>query len=59
MKKNPFKELETDKEVPEEVKENVMKDIASVKLFMELGDLFFIKYPSVIEDFFKTKNNKS
>ncbi|WP_155839744.1 hypothetical protein [Aquimarina latercula] len=55
MKKNPFKDLETNKEVPEEIKKAVMEDISSVKLLMELGDLFFVKYPSLIESFFKTK----
>lgn len=54
-KRNPFKEIETNKKVPTELRQKVMKEIASVKLLMELGDLFFVKYPSVIEDFFKTK----
>ena len=54
-KRNPFKEIETNKEVPEELKESVMKEIASLTLLKELGDLFFIKYPSVIESFFKSK----
>ena len=54
MKNNPFKELETNKEVPEEVKKNVMHDIASIKLLKELGDLFSIKYSEVVKSFFKT-----
>lgn len=53
--KNPFKELETKKDVPEEIKKELMEDISSVRLIMELGDLFFSKYPSAIKSFFKTK----
>lgn len=55
MKKNPFKDLETNKEAPKEIKENMMNEIASIKLIMELGDLFFVKYPSVIESFLKNE----
>ncbi|GGX30277.1 hypothetical protein [Aquimarina muelleri] len=55
MKENPFKNLETKKEAPKEIKDNIMKEIASIKLFMEFGDLFFIKYPSVIKSYFKSE----
>lgn len=55
MNKNPFKDLETNKEAPKEIKESMMKEVASIKLIMEFGDLFFIKYPSVVESYFKNK----
>jgi len=52
---NPFKELETNKEVPKELKEKVMHDISSVKMLMELGDLFSTKLGGVLGSFFKSK----
>ena len=52
---NPFKKLETHKKVPEGIKENVMKELSSIKLIAELGDLFFVKYGSVIESVFTSK----
>lgn len=55
MEKNPFKELETEKEVPLEIKENVMENIESLKLLMEMGDLFSLKYSSIVKSFFITK----
>lgn len=53
--KNPFKELETNKEVPREIKPKVMHSVSSIKMLLEFGDLFSIKIANVFESFFKTK----
>ncbi len=55
MNKNPFKEISPNKEVPAELKATVMKDAAYVELFKELGDLFFVKFPSILEESLKSK----
>ena len=55
MEQNPFKELETQKEVPEEIKEKVMENIETLKLFMEVGDLFSLKFSAIFESLLKTK----
>ena len=55
MEQNPFKELETHKEVPEEIKEKVMDNVETLKLFMEMGDLFSLKFGSIFESLLKTK----
>lgn len=54
---NPFKKIETNKDVPPEIKQTVMKNIALVRLLMDFGDLFSTKFSSVIESLFTTKNN--
>ena len=57
---NPFKKLgEPPKEVPKEIKEKVMNDIAAFKLFTEFASVFSSNYASVAESFFKRrkKNN--
>lgn len=55
MSKNPFKEIETDKEAPAELKKSVFKELNSIQLIMDIGDLFFSKVPSVVKEVFKTK----
>ena len=52
---NPFKRLETQKEPPEDIKKEVIKEIDSVKLIMEMGELFTSNYASVLESLFKSK----
>jgi hypothetical protein len=50
MSDNPFEYINTPlKEVPEELKSKVMKDIAIAKLLMELASLFSLNAGSVIE----------
>jgi len=50
MENNPFKRLNTPlKDVPEELKGKVMKDIATAKLLMELASLFSLNVGSIIE----------
>ena len=47
---NPFEYINTPlKEVPAELKERVMKDVAYAKLIMDLASLFSINVSSVIE----------
>lgn len=54
-KENPFKELETTKEVPDDLKEKVMESISSAKLLAEVGDLFSFKLGNVLGSFFGEK----
>lgn len=50
MSDNPFEYINKPlKEVPEELKSKVMKDIAIAKLLMELASLFSLNVGSVIE----------
>lgn len=53
--KNIFKKLETDYELPEATKEELLADVEAAKLASELADLFGSKFLSVIERLFKTK----
>ena len=47
---NPFKYIDKPlKDVPEELKDKVMKDIATAKLLMELASLFSLNVGSIIE----------
>lgn len=55
MKRNPFKALETNKQVPEELKSEIFKEIDSIKLLSDFVHLFSVKYLSVFESMFKTK----
>ena len=57
MKKNPFKEIRTDKEVPLEMKKKVLNEIAALSLASEFADLFTVKFVSVFESLFP-KNKK-
>lgn len=55
---NPFKQLNTPlKDVPEELKDKVMKDIATAKLLMELASLFSLNVGSIIERTIKERNS--
>ena len=55
MKRNPFKELETHKKVPIELKNKVFQEIDSIKLLSDFAHLFSVKYLSLIKSVFKTK----
>ena len=47
---NPFSQIDKPlKEVPPELKQKVMKDIATAKLLMEIAALFSLNLGSVIE----------
>ncbi|MCK5402319.1 MAG: hypothetical protein KAJ28_11855 [Flavobacteriaceae bacterium] len=55
---NPFKKIDKPlKDVPEELKGKVMRDIAMAKLLMELANLFSLNVGSVIERTIKQRNN--
>ena len=58
---NPFKHINTPlEEVPPELKQKVMRDIATAKLLMELAALFSFNLSHVIERtiFERNKDNK-
>lgn len=57
MKKgNPFKKIaHPPQEVPVELKTNVMSEIARIKLFEDISDLFLFNYPKAIKSFFEKK----
>ncbi len=55
MKRNPFKALETDKQVPEGLKNKIFKEINSIKLLNDFAHLFSVQYLSVFESIFKSK----
>ena len=59
MRDNPFKDINKPlKDVPQELKSKVMKDIATAKLLMELASLFSLNVGSVIERTIKKRDNQ-
>jgi hypothetical protein len=53
---NPFKKIaEPPQEVPKELKTKIMVDVARIKLFMEITELFTFNYPNAAKAFFKKK----
>ncbi|MFT5737644.1 MAG: hypothetical protein ACJAU2_001833 [Maribacter sp.] len=55
--KNPFKEIQGDlKNVPPELRQKVMNDVAMAKLIMEMATLFTTDYASLITRLLKTSN---
>ncbi|SHI83753.1 hypothetical protein [Algibacter luteus] len=56
---NPFKHINQPiKEVPPELKEKVMNDIAMAKLIMDLATLFSYNIGDVIETVIKSRKSK-
>jgi hypothetical protein len=56
---NPFKHINQPiKEVPPELKEKVMNDIAMVKFIMDLATLFSYNIGDVIETVIKSRKSK-
>ncbi|RRQ47785.1 hypothetical protein DZC72_15575 [Maribacter algicola] len=56
---NPFKRMQGDlKDVPQELRQKVMNDVAMAKLIMEMATLFTSNYGSLIESLLKTKKTK-
>ncbi len=47
---NPFKEILTNQELPEILKQKVLDDVSAIKLTIDIADLFVIKFPSTIVD---------
>jgi hypothetical protein len=57
--KNPFKELDRKlREVPPEMRQKVMNDIAIAKLIMDMAILVTSNYSSIISGMFKTNKRK-
>ncbi len=62
---NPFKEILSNKELPEVLKQKVLDDVAVIKLTIDMADLFMVKLPSTVvdlmgggEDKDRSKSNK-
>lgn len=55
MEQNPFQEIETNKEVPQGVRKNVMSEIASIGLLGDFAELFTVKLASTIGDLLTSK----
>ncbi len=52
---NPFKRIQGDlKDVPPELRQKVMNDVAMAKLIMEMASLFTKDYTSLIAGLMKT-----
>ena len=57
---NPFKKIgHPPKEAPKKMKKEVMDNVNSFKLFIDMMSLFSIDYAEAIEAFFNRKNKKS
>ncbi len=57
---NPFKKIgHPPKEAPKEMKKEVMENVNSFKLFIDMMSLFSLDYAKAVETFFKRKNKKS
>lgn len=55
-KENPFKKIgDPKKEVPKELKNKVMKDAATLKLFMDMNSLFITNYRDTFSNLLFTK----
>jgi hypothetical protein len=58
-RENPFKKLgQPPKEVPAELKQKVMGEVASAKLLMDMASLFTTNYSATVGSMFKQKTKK-
>ena len=56
---NPFKELERSLlEVPPEMKQKVMNDIAAAKLIIDMGSLYTYNYTAAVKDVLRKNKGK-
>ncbi|HPE83322.1 MAG: hypothetical protein KDC94_04995 [Aequorivita sp.] len=55
---NPFKTIIADEKLPKALKEKVLNDVAAIKLILDIADLTLIKYPSSLEDLYRTTKPK-
>ncbi|WP_347373311.1 hypothetical protein [Aequorivita sp. Q41] len=55
---NPFKTIIADNKLPDTLKDKVLNNVAVIKLILDIADLTLIKYPSTIEDLYKTTKPK-
>ena len=57
--KNPFRQLNTDlREVPPELRQRVMNDVAIAKLILDMAVLVTSNYSSILSGLFKTNKRK-
>lgn len=49
---NPFKEILENEQLPEIIRKRVIDDIDLINLSLQVADLFVVKTPEVISDFF-------
>lgn len=56
VRENPFKKIgNPNKEVPKELKERIMSEIASLKLVTDITALFTSNYQTTMANFLKNK----
>ena len=55
---NPFKKILHHHEVPVVLKQKVLDDINMIKLTIDIADLFLVKYPNTVGNFFAGDNKK-
>lgn len=55
---NPFKEIIHHEKLPDTLKEKVISDVESIKLFLDMADLTMVKYPSLMENLYKLLKSK-
>lgn len=57
--KNSFKQIgQPPKDVPKGLKKKVLDDLSTIKLVMDMTDLFSNKYMDTVESFLKIDNTK-
>lgn len=55
---NPFKNIVENQQVPEILRDHVMKDIRMIKLALDMTDLVSVKYPSSIFNLLNAAENR-
>ncbi|MEM1340598.1 MAG: hypothetical protein AAF717_21425 [Bacteroidota bacterium] len=56
---NPFRQLNTDlREVPPELRQRVMNDVAIAKLILDMAVLVTSNYSSILKGLFRTNQRK-
>mgnify|MGYP000362284853 CR=1 FL=1 len=55
---NPFKKILHQEELPKKLKGKIMSDISFIKLTIDAADLLVVKYPGIIENLLRIKEEK-
>ncbi|MDR7130859.1 hypothetical protein J2X69_003218 [Algoriphagus sp. 4150] len=55
--KNPFKEILEHDQLPEIIKNRVMKDVNLINLTIDLADLFLVKNPGIFKTVFDNESD--
>lgn len=50
--KNSFKKILTNHEVPKVLKNKILDDIGMIRLTFDIADIFLMKYPGTISDYY-------